>query len=164
MTISTDKTLMDKEMRQALLNSESGVKLANIEVINLFSDIKNIIALDPDEVSKKKKVTVEHRVCLIKKKRFSLQLVWDSKYKNTLEGSALYVKLWSGNPSRNTLLFAWARKPKLIEEKIFTFNLESSGDRGWKELGSSKPMISKVLAQLMVKMLDDADYTEQATA
>jgi len=147
---------MENDTRRLLLNSPSGVKLATVELLNVFSSVEKLISSGLDETGNRKTISIQRRACLISEKKYCVQLVWESKYKNTLESSFLLLRLWRGSPSKKTASLIRFKKPKLIIEKKFEFDLNEIGDRKWKECDTSKSVTSKTLAHMSIETLNDA--------
>lgn len=149
--------VMTKSNGKVLLNSEYGVKLLKIELMYLFSKIDQMIGQrSKDTYSKIGKVILQPRHCTITGGKLAVQVRWDAKFKNTLEGSVLWVILFKGNPSkmRRTMM----KKPTLveIEKKMFAFHLTQKGEQGWQEIDSQAKgayLTSEKLANLAIDML-----------
>jgi hypothetical protein len=142
-----------------LLNSESGVKLFKIEVIDLFSEVDQIVSGEKSAAHMKMtKVIFMGKSCFITKGRHYLQLRWETKYKNTLEDSGLWVTLCKGKPGGWKP--GWIKKmPKnVITSKKFDFHLTDKGGCRWKEVNGevAKPdPTSEELARMLVDMLQE---------
>ena len=104
-----------------LLNSESGVKLFKLEVIDLCSEVNKIFAGEKSvALMKMAKVIFKGNSYIITGERFYLQLRWETKYKNTLEDSGLWVTICKGKPCD------W--KPKWINRYLMNVTLSKKFD------------------------------------
>jgi len=151
---------MTRSDGKSLLNSEYGVKLLKIELIDLFSKIDQMVnQTENDGYREIEEVIIQHRHCTLSGRKLAVQLRWDAKFKNTLEGSFLWVTLFRGNPIKRGRM--WTKKPKLqeMETKKFVFHVTQTGETGWKEI-DQKPkgtsLKSKQLARMAVNMLLEA--------
>jgi len=153
MAALTDKKIIDKDTKHNLLKSPSGVKMANVEIIKLFACLEQMIASEPYRNRNVKNIEIKGRICLIGFKKYSAQLVWETKYKNTLEDSRLCLRIWKGIPSRKFCLTPYFRKPRIILERIFTFDLNQKATGEWREQGSSSAINSEKLARNCIEFL-----------
>lgn len=149
------RKIITDEKRQAFLDSTSGVRTAKLEIINLFIEIEQIISTsNKKEIPFKIKIATRQNECLLYCRRFTLQILWISKYKNTLKESVLSMRLWKGTKPINGSSFFHIMKPKLIKEWFFAFNLNERGEKEWNEASADQRFFStKQLAQIAISRL-----------
>jgi len=146
---------LDQETRQNLMNSPGGVKLANLELLNLFSIVEKL-GIKADDVGDGGNISIKGRTCLLERKKHTIELTWEAKYKNTLEESVLYLRLWRGYITKKGNVLGLLRKPKLVKQRVFSFELNAAGGCEWLEQGFDKIINSEDLAHLAVSTLDQA--------
>ena len=147
---------LDLKIRRNIMATPGGVKLANIELLKLFSIVEKLGIKTDSNTNKSKNIHVKSRTCRIEGKKHTVELVWDGKYKNTLEDSVLYLKLWQGHISNKGRPLGLLRKPKLINQRFFRFDLDASGACKWQEQGIDKIINSESLAKLAISTLEQA--------
>jgi hypothetical protein len=144
------KEIEAEKERKAFLDSYDGVKAANEEVSNIFSELEKVVAGVPDKLS----IVSGGRECAIYGERFSIYLNWSQSYSNTLESSALYLSLFDGPVSiRGKSSFPF-KKPTRLEDIEFQFVLSRSGRPMWREArGSKKEYSTAEFVKLALTML-----------
>lgn len=158
LTSLTCKSIVSNNRQKELLYSPHGVKLLKLELENLFFDTANLVKnRSRQQDGLKMEFIIKRKSCMLRVGRYAVQLFLDSKYKNTVENSVLYLRSFRGKypqaPGSKTALF----KGKMISERMFTFALSREGKRRWHEMGlSDRRFNSEDLAGVFVATLTTA--------
>ena len=136
------KCVVKGDQRKALLNSKSGVKLLKLELHNFFSRAEQLANERLGRHLGLKEVVIDPKTIALLGGKYTVQLIWDSRYKNTLENSTLYLRLWKGKFPKNHLLKSTLFKPKMISQREFLFDLDGTGSRLWREVGGQQLSLS----------------------
>jgi len=136
------KLAIDGDQHNALLNSKSGVKLLKVELHNLFLRVKQKADERLDNKKGYQEAAIFRRTCTLQGGKFNVQLFWDSKYKNTVKNSILFLRLWKGRLSKDHLPKSTLFKPKMISQREFLFDLDGTGRRLWQEVGGQQQRLS----------------------
>jgi hypothetical protein len=158
LTSLTCKSIVTNNRQKELLYSPHGVKLLKSELENLFFDTANLVKnRSGQQDGLKMEFIIKRRSCTLRAGRYAVQLFLDSKYKNTVENSVLYLRSFRGKypqgPGSKTAQF----KGKMISERMFTFVLGREGKRRWHEMGlSDRRFNSEDLAGVFVATLTTA--------
>lgn len=144
----------EKEKKE-FLDSFDGVRAANEDVKQLFSELDRVINGTPEaEKVVNLSIAMGSGQCAIYSDGFSVLFHWSAPYNNTVEGSALYLSLWEGSVSiRGTSSFPF-EKPKRLKEIELQFDLSKADKPIWREKRDLKQSYStEALAKLSLTML-----------
>ena len=151
----TCRQAIDNNQREALLDSQSGVRLLKLELENLFAKVEQLLQKGKHQLEDHHiDVVFEERACLLRGERYTAQLLLYSKYKNTVKNSVLYLRLWKGKLLRGKRRRVAFFKPKLITQRSFSFDMDCRGKRQWQEKEkSNRCFTSAELAEVFVASL-----------
>jgi len=157
------RAIIAEKKKQAFLDSENGVKAANKEVEQLFSELERVVKnLSNSEDSVNLSIETTRDQCAIYGGGFTLFFHWSVSFANTLQSSAFYVGLWKGPvPVRGHSFFP-REKPKRLREIEFNFDQISLGKPAWREVRRQKKSYSNdQLAKLAMTLLLDMIHKTQ---
>jgi hypothetical protein len=143
------------EEKRAILSSERGIQAANNEVADLFSELKRVVNnISGNDLTVKLAIEVGQRECVIQGHGFSLHFRWSVQFLNSLQDSALYLRLWEGAVTISGSRSIAFEKPKKLEELVFDFDLSSAGKPIWRETsGEERSYSTRELQKLAMTML-----------
>ncbi len=148
------KEIEFEHTREKFLHSSEGFDSANKEVDKLFSGIKNIVSqIQTDNL--KFSIKGDNRQLILFSSGYTLFVHWDLQYSNSLNYSALYVRLFEGSiPYKNSIPF---EDPTELLEERYHFELLITGQYGWRESEflSTEQLIEHCIDKLMNQIQTD---------
>ncbi len=121
--------------RTNLLDSDKGVKQANNELLNLFTNLKQAVSEIPEgDFAIKLHIEHDNRSCVIYCEGYTLFFNWSQSFSNTLKSSALYISLFDGRLSIDGRRFGSIQKPKRLKEIEYSFSLDRTNQPVWQEV------------------------------
>lgn len=144
--------------RKQFLSSHEGIKAANNEVMNIFTEIESKM-----QKLQEKKVFCSHEksvqyplVFIVKCDGFSFSIAWQQDYDSVFEGARLIVRFWKGY----TTLDSPGRYPPSeravgISENQFLFDINRNDEISWYDKSNNKSLTSSQLVVSCFKWLID---------
>ena len=85
----------------------------------------------------------------------TLQLLWQSRYSNTVEDAKFFIKIWQGLiPPPKGRYLPPIHEPTEIGSREFKFDIIRSDKKGWRELSGKKRFFTSIqLAEESIKVL-----------
>jgi len=158
------KRQIDQEKRRkSFLNSEEGVKAAAEEVAQLIKEIDIIVGKISAESgfalkTSQKNQGIQHWIEICTDK-FCVNVEWVSFYSDTLNESELGIALWRGLPPRPGRPHFF--KPQQFDQRSFSFDLDLSGVKGWREADRLQLLSNQQVAEFAVKLLIDHIHRQE---
>ncbi len=90
------------------------------------------------------------------KNPFCVSVDWVCMYRNTLNESSLDICVWKGAPRRSGRHTVY--ESQRYSCKSYNFDIDSSGNRGWRETDRSQLLASVKVAEFSIKLLIDHIY------
>lgn len=149
-----DRSLRFSERRRQFLNSEEGVRAANLAVSSLHAEIDRLVSSIKSSASAITiQLSTDRNTAMVYGLGPALCINWLGRYGNTLRDSKLEVTVWDRPVSSGTMYF---EKPKKLASLCFTFDLLPTEHYFWKRSEETNGEYETIeLAQFILKYYMD---------
>jgi len=125
-----DRSLKFSEKRKRFLNSEEGVKAANIQFDALHKELEQLIAVVKESTNSLSfQLEFVPRQIILLGPTPAVSIDWMYHYVNSLDKAKLEVTLWRGHPPFPGVMHI--DKPTKLKTKRFTFDLLPNEEPCW---------------------------------
>jgi hypothetical protein len=118
--------------RESFFNSIEAVRASQLEVLNMFEDIKGKI-----KILRQKRFYFDfkeesyHPVFILKGEGFSFSIGWQIPYSDTVKNSTLFVRLWEGHMMSDQSSYFPGKEPKMLKDSEYDFDRNKENGNCW---------------------------------